>query len=133
MKKLRVYCTFDTFDFYISEPNGRNPLFFQIWYLTNMRGGILPQYILKALNDLLKLSRETNSNFEELVTQALDTLQLVVTGSLPLIHTKELTLCSNQCPNEKAILFTNKYVALGNNLALFSKVAVAAAVEGGGV
>jgi TPR repeat protein len=73
MKKLTVNCkcgetgTFDTFDFYISEPNGRNPLYFQIWYLTNMRGCMLQQFILTAINDLLKLSRETNSSFEELM------------------------------------------------------------------
>ena len=77
MKKLTVYCkfgeigTFDKFDFYLSESNGRNPLFFQIWYLTNIRGGMLPQHILTIINELLKLSRESNVSFEELIAYAI--------------------------------------------------------------
>ena len=44
-----------------------------------------------------------------IVTKVLDTLQLVVTGSLPLIHAKDFKLCTKQCPNEKAILSKNIY------------------------
>lgn len=75
MKKLSVYCNFGKetalIDFYLSDPTGRNPVFFQLWYLTNIRGGTFPQDILTSINKLLTLSRKSDMNFEELLFYAI--------------------------------------------------------------
>ncbi len=74
MKEFSIPCKFGekacSLSFYISEPTGLNPVFFQIWFLTNIRGGTIPQDVLTALNKLLTISRENNVNFEELIAYA---------------------------------------------------------------
>lgn len=32
-----------------------------------------------------------------------------MTGSLPLVHTKDLSLCSDKCSNKEAVLITNNF------------------------
>lgn len=44
-----------------------------------------------------------------LIEKGLEMLQISVTGSLPLIHTKELNLCSNKCSNQNPIVIINSY------------------------
>ena len=76
MKKFSVPCDFNgkkaPFDLYVGEPaNNRHPLYFQSKWLSEERGGTIPQEVMDSFAKLQKISIENDVSFEELCEYAL--------------------------------------------------------------
>jgi len=55
------------FDFFIGKPaDGSQPIQFQAKWIGSAKQGSVPPHIIKALDDLQKISRETGVSLEEL-------------------------------------------------------------------
>lgn len=76
MKKFTIPCTFDTvtapFNIYIGEPApGAEPLWAQLHWLLEERGGRAPDEVVDSFQKLLNIAAENNVSFEELCVYAL--------------------------------------------------------------
>ncbi|MBN66099.1 MAG: hypothetical protein CMM94_00820, partial [Rickettsiales bacterium] len=78
MKRFTVPCDFGgqkhPFHVYIGEPHPKkHPLQNQAWWLSNERGGTIPQDVMDSFEKLFKISQENNVSFEDLCVYALGT------------------------------------------------------------
>jgi hypothetical protein len=74
-KKIVVPCIFggqvSPFEFLVGRPaEGSSPIAFQAKWLGDVKKGGVPPHILKALDDLYKISVETKTDFEDLCDYA---------------------------------------------------------------
>lgn len=78
MKRFTIPCDFSgtkyPFHVYVGEPHPqRHPLQHQAWWLSNIRGGTIPQEVMDSFERLHKIALENNVSFEELCVYALGT------------------------------------------------------------
>jgi hypothetical protein len=76
MKRFTVPCDFGgkkhPFHVYIGEPHPKkHPLQNQSWWLSNERGGTIPQDVMDSFEKLFKIAQENNVSFEDLCVYAL--------------------------------------------------------------
>lgn len=76
MKRFTIPCDFAgakyPFHIYIGEPSPeKHPLQWQSWWLSNVRGGTIPQDVMDSFDRLHKISQENNVSFEDLCVYAL--------------------------------------------------------------
>jgi hypothetical protein len=65
-------------EFKVGRPaEGSGPIAFQSKWLSSSKNGMVPPHILKALEDLWKISIETNSSFEELCVMAFNEAEAI--------------------------------------------------------
>jgi hypothetical protein len=80
MKRFTIPCDFNgvkhPFHVYIGEPrDDKHPLQNQAWWLSNERGGTIPQDVMDSFEKLHKISKENNVSFEDLCVYALGSAQ----------------------------------------------------------
>ena len=78
VKKFSVPCSFDSgnvapFDFFIGDPNnGKHPIEFQSKWLTEVKGGHVPQEIMDSIKKIKDLADRNNVSFEDLCIYAIN-------------------------------------------------------------
>ena len=77
MRKLSIPCDFRgemvPFSLYVGNPSPKHhPMQFQAYWLSDRRGGSIPQPVMDALEHLHQIALEENYSFEELVVTALE-------------------------------------------------------------
>ena len=80
MKKFDIDCDFggqkSKFTIYIGTPQDRHhPLQFQAKWLSDERGGTIPDAVMDAVKQLYDLAKKNNVSFEDLCVYALGTAQ----------------------------------------------------------
>ena len=78
MKRFTIPCAFGIemypFHVYVGEPHpDQHPLKFQAAWLTEVRGGTIPDDVLDSFERLAKIAQENNVSFEDLCVYALGT------------------------------------------------------------
>ncbi|WP_342225424.1 DUF2610 domain-containing protein [Rickettsia endosymbiont of Urophora cardui] len=86
MKKFDIDCDFggqkSKFTIYIGTPqDGHHPLQFQSKWLSDERGGTIPDAVMDAVKQLYDISKKNNVSFEDLCVYALGTAQEAYTTS----------------------------------------------------
>jgi len=80
MKKFNIQANFGgqeaNFAIYVGTPqDGHHPLQFQAKWLSDERGGTIPDAVMDAVKQLYDLSQKNNVSFEDLCVYALGTAQ----------------------------------------------------------
>ncbi|WP_419234604.1 DUF2610 domain-containing protein [Rickettsia endosymbiont of Nabis limbatus] len=80
MKKFNIKANFGRqeadFAIYVGTPqDGHHPLQFQAKWLSDERGGTIPDAVMDAVKQLYDLSKKNNVSFEDLCVYALGTAQ----------------------------------------------------------
>ena len=80
MKKFNIKANFGgqeaDFAIYVGTPqDGHHPLQFQAKWLSDERGGTIPDAVMDAVKQLYDLSKKNNVSFEDLCVYALGTAQ----------------------------------------------------------
>lgn len=80
MKKFDIDCDFggqkSKFTIYIGTPqDGHHPLQFQAKWLSDERGGTIPDAVMDAVKQLYDLAKKNNVSFEDLCVYALGSAQ----------------------------------------------------------
>lgn len=86
MKKFNIKVNFGgqeaDFAIYVGTPqDGHHPLQFQAKWLSDERGGTIPDAVMDAVKQLYNLSKKNNVSFEDLCVYALGTAQKSQTTS----------------------------------------------------
>jgi hypothetical protein len=76
MKKFKIPCFFNgekvPFDLYVGAPaSDFNPLYFQMRWLTDLRGGFVPGEVMDSFHKLHNIALENKVDLEELAMYAL--------------------------------------------------------------
>lgn len=77
VKKFTIPCVFDNgsqnpFEFFIGNPSyGKHPIEFQSKWLTEVRGGHVPQEIMDSIQKIKDLADRNNVSFEDLCYYAI--------------------------------------------------------------
>lgn len=77
MKKISIPCDFNgekiVFPIYVGEPlSDLHPLYFQAKWLTQERGGRIPQEVMDSFEKLHTIAKDNNTSFEDLCVYALN-------------------------------------------------------------
>ena len=80
MKKFDIDCDFGgqraKFTIYVGTPqDGHHPLQFQAKWLSDERGGTIPDAVMEAVKQLYDLAKKNKVSFEDLCVYALGTAQ----------------------------------------------------------
>ena len=78
VKKFSVPCQYDSgnvapFDFFIGNPNeGKHPIEVQSKWLTEVKGGHVPQDVMDSIQKIKELADRNNVSFEDLCVYAVN-------------------------------------------------------------
>lgn len=77
VKQLTINCKFKTASvpvtFYIGDPSDENhPIYFQSKWLSEKKGGTIPQEIIDSFSELQKIASKNHVSFQELCSFAIE-------------------------------------------------------------